>query len=144
MMELPLVLSVFQFWMDFNAFFGKRQFLSPQPGGYPKWLFHTLKIAKKVPNLKIGWKPFQKWFGHPKCHFWARKNWHFRQVAIFVHKKRHLEIILAIYSLKMSVFGKIYHYGKELGYRENKKCSETSERVGTTWEHALEFQKFSQ
>ena len=43
-----------------------------------------------------------------------------------------------------TVFGKIYHYGKELGYRENKKCSETSETVGTTWEHALEFQKFSQ
>ena len=37
---------------------------------------------------------------------------------------------------------KIYQHGKELSYRENKMCSETSEAVGTTWEHAqLEFQK---
>ena len=31
---------------------------------------------------------------------------------------------------------KIYHHGKELSYRGNKICSETSEAVGTTWEHA--------
>ena len=31
---------------------------------------------------------------------------------------------------------KIYQHGKELSYRENKICSETSEAVGTTWEHA--------
>ena len=38
---------------------------------------------------------------------------------------------------------KIYHHGKELSYRENKMCSETSEAVGTIWEHAQkEFQKF--
>ena len=38
---------------------------------------------------------------------------------------------------------KIYHHGKELSYRENKMCSETSEVVGTIWEHAQkEFQKF--
>ena len=38
---------------------------------------------------------------------------------------------------------KIYHHGKELSYRENKMCSETSEAMRTTWEHAqLEFQKF--
>ena len=30
-----------------------------------------------------------------------------------------------------------------MSYRENKMCSETSEAVGTTWEHAqLEIQKF--
>ena len=41
------------------------------------------------------------------------------------------------------IFKKFYHYGKELSYRENKMCSETSEAVGTTWEHAqLEIQKF--
>ena len=40
---------------------------------------------------------------------------------------------------------KIYQHGKELSYREYKMCSETSEAVGTTWEHAqLEIQKFSQ
>ena len=38
---------------------------------------------------------------------------------------------------------KYYHHGKELSYRENKMCSETSEAVGTIWEHAQkEFQKF--
>ena len=38
---------------------------------------------------------------------------------------------------------KIYQHGKELSYRENKICSETSEAVGTTWERAqLEFEKF--
>ena len=38
---------------------------------------------------------------------------------------------------------KIYHHGKELSYRENKMCSETSEAVGTIWEHAQkEFQNF--
>ena len=38
---------------------------------------------------------------------------------------------------------KYYHHGKELSYRENKMCSETSEAVGTIWEHAeKEFQKF--
>ena len=38
---------------------------------------------------------------------------------------------------------KIYQHGKELSYRENKMCSESSEAAGTTWEHAqLEFQKF--
>ena len=31
---------------------------------------------------------------------------------------------------------KIYHHGKELSYRENKICSETSEAMRTTWEHA--------
>ena len=31
---------------------------------------------------------------------------------------------------------KIYHHGKELGYRENKMYSETSEEMRTTWEHA--------
>ena len=37
---------------------------------------------------------------------------------------------------------KIYQHGKELSYRENKMCSETSEAVGTIWEHAQkEFQK---
>ena len=30
----------------------------------------------------------------------------------------------------------IYQHGKELSYRENKMCSETSEAVGTIWEHA--------
>ena len=35
---------------------------------------------------------------------------------------------------------KYYHHGKELSY---KMCSETSEAVGTIWEHAQkEFQKF--
>ena len=38
---------------------------------------------------------------------------------------------------------KIYHHGKELSYRENKMCSETSEAVGTISEHAQkEFQNF--
>ena len=38
---------------------------------------------------------------------------------------------------------KIYQHGKELSYRENKMCSETSEAVGTIWEHAQkEFQNF--
>ena len=41
------------------------------------------------------------------------------------------------------IFKKNYQHGKELSYRENKMCSETSEAVGTTWEHAqLEFRKF--
>ena len=31
---------------------------------------------------------------------------------------------------------KYYHHGKELSYRENKICSETSEAMRTTWEHA--------
>ena len=31
---------------------------------------------------------------------------------------------------------KIYQHGKELSYRENKICSETSEAMRTTWEHA--------
>ena len=38
---------------------------------------------------------------------------------------------------------KYYHHGKELSYRENKMCSETSEAVGTIWEHAQkEFQRY--
>ena len=38
---------------------------------------------------------------------------------------------------------KIYQHGKELSYRENKICSETSEAVGISWEHAqLKFQNF--
>ena len=38
---------------------------------------------------------------------------------------------------------KIYHHGKELSYRENKMCSETSKAVGTIWEHEQkEFQNF--
>jgi len=31
---------------------------------------------------------------------------------------------------------KIYQHGKELSYRENKICSETSEAMRTTWEYA--------
>ena len=31
---------------------------------------------------------------------------------------------------------KYYHHGKELSYRGNKICSETSEAMRTTWEHA--------
>ena len=44
---------------------------------------------------------------------------------------------------KIDIFKKVYQHGKELSYRENKMCSETSEAVGTTWEHAQsEIQKF--
>ena len=31
---------------------------------------------------------------------------------------------------------KNYQHGKELSYRENKMCSDTSEAMRTTWEHA--------
>ena len=37
----------------------------------------------------------------------------------------------------------IYHHGEELNYRENQMCPETSDAVGTIWEHAQkEFQEF--
>ena len=40
---------------------------------------------------------------------------------------------------------KIYQHGKELSYRENKICSETSEAMRTTWEHAQsDLKNFSQ
>jgi len=40
---------------------------------------------------------------------------------------------------------KNYHHGKELSYRENKMCSETSEAMRTTWEHAQsDLKNFSQ
>ena len=40
---------------------------------------------------------------------------------------------------------KYYHHGKELSYRENKMCSETSEAMRTTWEHAQsDLKNFSQ
>ena len=40
---------------------------------------------------------------------------------------------------------KYYHHGKELSYRENKMCSETSEAMRTTWEHAQsDIKNFSQ
>ena len=40
---------------------------------------------------------------------------------------------------------KIYHHGKELSYRENKICSETSEAMRRTWEHAQsDLKNFSQ
>ena len=46
------------------------------------------------------------------------------------------------FSKKTSSLGNPVTPRKELSYRENKMCSETSEAVGTIWEHAKkEFQK---
>ena len=40
---------------------------------------------------------------------------------------------------------KIHQHGKELSYRENKICFETSEAMRTTWEHAQsDLKNFSQ
>ena len=52
--------------------------------------------------------------------------------------------ILVIFPIEIPIEAeKIYHHGKELSYRENKMFSETSEAVGTIWEHAQkEFLKF--
>ena len=56
----------------------------------------------------------------------------------------HLTIDLGHFPIEIPIKAeKYYHHGKELSYRENKMCSETSEAVGTIWEHAQkEFQKF--
>ena len=31
------------------------------PGGYSKWPFYNVKMAEKVPNLRMGLKSIQKW-----------------------------------------------------------------------------------
>ena len=39
-----------------------QKFVQPvTPGGYPKWPFYNVKMAEKVPNLRMGLKPIQKW-----------------------------------------------------------------------------------
>ena len=93
------------------------------------YLWARIKILRPLFNTNTPLKPP---FGHFGNHFGPRKSdfWPFFYFG-------HFPIEISIEAEK------IYQHGKELSYRENKMCSETSEAVGTIWEHAQkEFQKF--
>ena len=90
-----------------------------------------IKILRPLFNTNTPLKPPFRHFGN---HFGPRKSdfWPFFYFG-------HFPIEIPIEAEK------IYQHGKELSYRENKICSETSEAMRTTWEHAQsDLKNFSQ